>query len=134
MTIEPEVRAAGGLVVRAGADGSRQVLVVHRPRYEDWSFPKGKLEEGETWEEGALREVEEEAGLRCNIQGPLGSADYTDNKGRAKRVTYFLMEAIEGVHEPNDEVDEVAWLPFDEAGTRLTYERDRGFLRELGRI
>ena len=104
---------------------------MHRPRYDDWSFPKGKLEEGESWEEGALREVEEEAGLRCRILEPLGSADYTDNRGRAKRVTYFLLEAVDGVHEPNEEVDEVAWLSLDEAVVRLTYERDRGFARGL---
>jgi 8-oxo-dGTP diphosphatase len=128
---EPEVRAAGGIILRDGPGGGREVLVVHRPRYEDWSFPKGKLEEGESWEDGALREVEEEAGLRCRILEKLGEADYTDNSGRAKRVVYFLLEAVGGAHEPNDEVDEVAWLGLKDALSRLTYERDRAFVRDL---
>ena len=85
------VRAAGGVVVRAGADGP-EVLLVHRPAYDDWTFPKGKLDRGETEEECALREVEEETGLRCTLGRELGSTTYRDGKGRRKRVRYWLME------------------------------------------
>ena len=84
-----EIQAAGGLVVRDG-----EVLVVHRPRYSDWSLPKGKLDPGESWEEAALREVEEEAGVRGRLVRELPAVTY-DHKGRPKRVRYWLMELAE---------------------------------------
>lgn len=115
-------------------DGRLDVLLVHRPRYDDWSFPKGKLESGESWEEAALREVEEEAGLRCRIVRSVGDMDYQDGSGRSKRVRYFVMEAADdGIAHPDHEVDEVAWLPFDEAVATLSYDRDRALLRDFER-
>ena len=85
------VRAAGGIVRRDG-----EVLVVHRPKYDDWSFPKGKLDEGERWEDAALREVEEETGFRCSLGPELGSTAYTDSRGRPKVARYWLMQARVG--------------------------------------
>jgi 8-oxo-dGTP diphosphatase len=122
-----EVRAAGGVVVRDG-----DVLVVHRPRYDDWSLPKGKLERGESWEEAALREVREETGIGCRLLRELDDDHYTDRKGRPKRVRWWLMEAIAlDAHEPDDEVDEVSWLPLAEAVERLSYAHDRALVTAL---
>jgi 8-oxo-dGTP diphosphatase len=100
------------------------VAVAHRPRYDDWSLPKGKLDPGESWEEAARREVAEEIGVRADLGPELPSSDYLDNKGRSKRVRYWLMEARDGEFEPNDEVDEVRWLDIDAARALLTYPRD----------
>jgi 8-oxo-dGTP diphosphatase len=128
MTLDPdaaEVKASGGVVTRDG-----KVALVHRPRYDDWSFPKGKMDRGETWEECALREIEEEIGLRCRLGDELSPAFYRDNKGRAKVVRYWLMEPIDGEFVATDEVDEVRWVTPAEAEDLLTYERDRELLRE----
>jgi 8-oxo-dGTP diphosphatase len=118
------VRAAGGIVVR---DGS--VLLVHRPKYDDWSFPKGKLEGDESWEEAAVREVEEETGLRCEVGDLVGSSRYFVLHG-PKEVRYYRMEAAGEPHAQN-EVDEVRWAPLEEARTLLTHERDRKLLDRL---
>jgi 8-oxo-dGTP diphosphatase len=123
-----DVQAAGGVVVRDGA-----VLVVHRPRYDDWSLPKGKLEDGESWEDAAVREVREETGVSCRLVRELDDDHYTDRKGRPKRVRWWLMEAVDlAAHEPDEEVDEVRWLPLAEAGALLTYPHDRDLVRGLG--
>jgi 8-oxo-dGTP diphosphatase len=119
-----EVRAGGGVVVREGPEGT-EVAVVHRPRYDDWSLPKGKLEEGESFEEGALREVEEETGFRCELGDELPPVRYQDRKGRAKLVRYWLMRVSDGRFEPNDEVDELRWLAPAEARSKVDYEHDR---------
>ena len=100
------VRAAGGIVVR---DGS--VLLVHRPKYDDWSFPKGKLEGDESWEEAAVREVEEETGLRCEVGDLVGSTRYFVLHG-PKEVRYYRMAAAGEAHAQN-EVDEVRWAPLE---------------------
>ena len=120
-----EVEAAGCVVVRH--DG--RIAVIHRPRYDDWSLPKGKLDPGETFEEAAVREVAEEIGVHGELGDELASSEYTDNKGRAKIVRYWLME-IDVVPDfvPNDEVDEVRWVGPDEARALLSYDRDRDIL------
>jgi 8-oxo-dGTP diphosphatase len=125
-----EVKASGGVVWRRGPRGI-EVAVVHRPRYDDWSFPKGKLDDGESWEEAALREVEEEIGLRCRLGHELPPTAYRDGKGRAKVVRYWLMEPVGGAFAPNDEVDEMRWAPAADAAGLLSYARDRELLREV---
>ena len=118
------VRAAGGLVVRDGEDGA-QVLLVHRPRYDDWTFPKGKVDPGESDEDAAVREVEEETGYRCSLGLELPSTRYIDARGRPKLVRYWLMRVVDGEFVVNNEVDEIEWLNPAEASARLTYDRDR---------
>jgi 8-oxo-dGTP diphosphatase len=118
------VRAAGGLVVRDG-----DVLLVHRPKYDDWSFPKGKLEEGESWEEAACREVEEETGLACSAGEEVGRTHYAVADG-PKEVRYYRM-AAGGEACAQNEVDEVRWVPLGEAAGLLTHQRDRDLLSRL---
>ncbi len=122
------VRAAGGVVVRDG-----EIAVVHRPKYDDWSLPKGKLDPGETHEAAALREVEEETGLRCRLVDEVASTSYRDRNGRPKTVRYWLMEVEQGEFAPNDEVDELRWLALDEVERRLTHEHDRELVRSVVR-
>ncbi len=125
------VRAAGGILVRGEGSG-RSVALVHRPRYDDWSFPKGKLDGAEGEAEAALREVQEETGLRCHLGPSVGVVTYRDPRGRAKVVRYFQMQANGGgVFTPNHEVDEVRWVPVDEAAGHLTYGHDRDLLRRV---
>jgi 8-oxo-dGTP diphosphatase len=126
-----EVKAAGGVVWRRGPSGV-EVAVVHRPKYDDWSLPKGKLDPGESWEEAALREVEEEIGLRCDLGRELPSISYTDDKGRDKVVRYWMMQPRDGEFVPNREVDEVRWLVPSAAVELLTYEFDRDLVASLG--
>ena len=129
------VRAAGGLVTRGAADGTpgTEVLVVHRPRYDDWSLPKGKGEPGERDEETATREVEEETGYVCALGDELTTVRYVDRRGRDKQVRYWNMTVMGEVPwEPNAEVDERRWISPAVAATLLTYEADRQLLRSLG--
>jgi 8-oxo-dGTP diphosphatase len=124
------VRAAGGIVLRGG-----EVLLVHRPRYDDWSFPKGKARSRrESDAATALREVREETGLACELGEPLPDVTYTDSLGRPKVVRYWRMRAGPGTFEPGDEVDAVRWLPVDEARRLLTYDHDRVLLDALGAV
>jgi 8-oxo-dGTP diphosphatase len=129
-----EVKASGGVVWRRGADGSVELVVVHRPRYDDWSLPKGKLDAGETWEEAALREVEEEVGLRCRLGDELPPVAYRDNKGREKVVRYWLMEPQDrsAPFTPNDEVDEMRWVDVVAAAALLSYPHDAELVRVAG--
>jgi 8-oxo-dGTP pyrophosphatase MutT (NUDIX family) len=122
------VRAAGGVVWRHRDGGDVEVLLVHRPRYRDWTFPKGKVEEGERDEQAAVREVEEETGLRCELGPELPSTHYTDLKLRDKTVRYWAMEAT-GQGEAGSEVDEVQWIPIRHAGEQLSHRRDRDLLQ-----
>jgi 8-oxo-dGTP diphosphatase len=119
------VRAGGGVVIRDG-----RVLLIHRPRYDDWSVPKGKLEPGESWQTGALREVEEETGLRCEVGEELGRAHYVDRSGRDKEVRYYRMTSAD---EPvaQNEVDEVRWVRLEEAAGLLSYKRDAELLKAI---
>jgi 8-oxo-dGTP diphosphatase len=120
---EPEVRAAGGVVWRVEA-GEVVVALVHRPKYDDWTFPKGKLEPAETDEQAAHREVVEETGLECVLGRELPSVRYVDSKGRSKQVRYWEMTVAAGAFAPNEEVDRLEWLDLDDAGRRLTYDHD----------
>ena len=119
-----QIEAAGGVV----ADDGR-VALVHRPRYDDWTLPKGKLDADETFEEAALREVWEETGLRCELVRELPPTRDTV-RGRPKVVRYWSMSVVEDPgFEPNDEVDELRWLSPAEAAELLTYDRDKEVLR-----
>lgn len=124
------VDAAGGVVVR-GSDSGAEVIVVHRPRYDDWSLPKGKLDDGESFEDAALREVAEETGYECSLGHELESSVYTDNEGRDKLVRWWRMAPIKGHFEPNDEVDELRWLALVDAIVQVSYDHDRELLMEV---
>ncbi len=135
MTAEPPspteiVQAAGGLVVRRH-NGSLQIVLVHRPVQQDWSFPKGKLEAGETFELAALREVREETGMACRLLRFIGHTDYLDRKGRPKAVAYWVMAAETGFFTPNEEVDELRWLTLESATGMLSYPHDRELVAVL---
>jgi len=128
------IEAAGGVVWRRSpATGQIEVLVVHRPKYDDWSLPKGKLEAGETHEAGAVREVEEETGLVVALGPELAATSYRDSQDRPKVVRYWAMEAVGGQFAPNREVDAVRWARVGEAARLLSYDRDRDVLASLGR-
>jgi 8-oxo-dGTP diphosphatase len=126
---DAEVLAAGGVLVRD--DG--RVAVIHRPRYDDWSLPKGKLDPGESFEDGAVREVLEETGVRGRIVGELEPTSYVDRKGRDKLVRWYRMELAGDPADfaPNDEVDELRWLTPGEAGALLSYDHDRALVQAL---
>lgn len=117
------VLAAGGVVWRPG-DRGVEVCLVHRPKYGDWTFPKGKVDPGEHVEEAARREVAEETGLRCELGAELASATYVDAKGRPKVVRYWAMTVAGGAFTPNTEVDEARWVPPSDAAELLTYHHD----------
>jgi len=105
-----------------------RVLLVHRPKYDDWTFPKGKCERGESDEACAVREVEEETGLLCELAAELPSTHYTDSRRRPKRVRWWRMEPVAGEFTPTDEVDEIRWLTREEAAELLSYDRDQALL------
>ena len=126
---KPDIAAAGGVLVRDG-DGGREIAVIHRPKYMDWSLPKGKLEEGEGWLDAALREVEEETGYRCEPSIELPRVSYLDRKGRRKLVRYWLMRPLDGEFEPHGEVDELRWVGRQDADELLTYPHDRELVRK----
>ena len=124
------VQAAGGLVVRRH-HGELHVVVVHRPVQQDWSFPKGKLEQGESLELAALREVREETGMACRLLRFVGHTEYVDRKGRPKAVAYWVMAAETGFFTPNEEVDELRWLTLEVASRTISYTRDRELVAVL---
>jgi len=125
------IKAAGGVIVRQSARGELEVLLIHRPARNDWTFPKGKVEPGESDEVCALREVEEETGLRCVLGEELPTTSHIDHKGRRKIVRYWLMRVRSGKAAPRNEVDAVRWLPVPSAARVLTYPRDRVLLEAL---
>lgn len=133
MTPDPvpaTVRAAGGVVWRPDHQDRPEVVVVHRPKYDDWSLPKGKCDPGESDEACALREVEEETGYRTVLGPELPMVSYVDRKGRPKDVRYWLMTVVAGASEfvPNDEVDEIRWCRLADASRLLSYQDDRTLL------
>ena len=126
---KPDIAAAGGVLIAPGEGGPR-VAVIHRPKYMDWSLPKGKLEEGEGWQEAALREVKEETGYRARPSEELDRVSYLDRKSRRKLVRYWLMEPLDGQFEPHGEVDELRWVTEEEADRLLTYDHDKAIVHE----
>jgi 8-oxo-dGTP diphosphatase len=121
------VRAAGGIVWREQS-GELELVVVHRPQYDDWSLPKGKVEGDESDQTCALREVEEETGLLCELNEEVATTFYTDNRGRPKTVRWWAMTPTGGELRPAHEVDAARWLPVAAARSLLTYDRDRALL------
>jgi 8-oxo-dGTP diphosphatase len=134
MALTGSVRAAGGVVWRRNDLGQIDVLVVHRPKYDDWTFPKGKARRGEGDEACSLREVEEETGLVCELGEELASTSYLDSAGRTKVVRYWSMAPQGGDFSPGPEVDAVRWLSAEEAARILTHPRDRAVLDSLRTI
>lgn len=129
--LTPTVRAAGGIVWRPAPVRGRDILLVHRPAYDDWTFPKGKLRPDEDEADGALREVLEETGMYCRLGRTLGATSYVDRRGRPKIVYYWLMRALDGAFRPSAEVDRVEWMGAGAAFDRLSYSRDRVLLAAL---
>jgi 8-oxo-dGTP pyrophosphatase MutT (NUDIX family)/phosphohistidine phosphatase SixA len=125
-----DVLAAGAVVFRPG----KRVLLVHRPRYDDWSFPKGKLDPGEHVAAAAVREVAEETGLHVRLGVRLEGQRYPVADGRTKSVSYWTGRVVGdddvSRYRPNAEIDEVRWVPYDEALGLLSYDHDRDTLRE----
>jgi len=128
------IESAGGVVWRSDGDARVEVLVVHRPRRDDWSLPKGKVRSGETGLECALREVREETGLRCTTGPELVESVGVDRKGRAKRTRYWAMQQRSGTFRPNAEVDEVQWVALDRVGAVLTSDQERVVVEQLRRV
>ena len=119
-------------MLRSREGGGVELCLVHRPKYDDWTLPKGKLDRGESFEEAAVREVLEETGLRCRLRQELQDVHYTDGKGRPKIVRYWLMDVAEDHgFAPNDEVDEVRWLELPAAAALLTYEHDQELVASM---
>jgi 8-oxo-dGTP diphosphatase len=124
------VRAAGAVVWRT-VDGVVEVLLVHRPRYDDWSFPKGKCDGEESFDDAARREVAEETGYDVVLGDDLGEVRYRDQKDRPKVVRYWSATVADGRFEANDEVDEIRWVTLAVAPEMVTYEHDRALLERL---
>jgi 8-oxo-dGTP diphosphatase len=125
------VLAAGGVVWRKRPDGAFEVVLVHRPRYDDWSLPKGKLDPGETDEEAARREVEEETTIVGELGPELPAMTYLDRSGKHKRVRYWAMTVVSGKPRGSHECDKAEWVPLAEAAARVTYRRDAEVIAAL---
>lgn len=122
-----EVIEAGGGVLWRDTGGALEFALIHRPKYDDWSLPKGKLDAGESHAEAAIREVHEETGYTAELGVALGQVGYL-HKGRHKRVLYWGMRALDGGFEPNAEVDQLRWVGYTSARALLSYEHDRDLL------
>lgn len=145
MSASGEVRAAGAVPWRRTAKGGVELAIIHRPRYDDWSFPKGKLEPGESFAEGALREVAEETGLVGELGAVLPESRYVDHQGRPKVVRWWLLEVV-GAESgaaadapgpgfvPNEEADALYWLPPWAAARLVSYEHDRQLAQHVAEI
>jgi len=119
------IRAAGGIVYRTVDAGHIELACIYREARGDWTFPKGKLDPGETFEQAAIREVLEEIGMHCHIERFIGTTNYIHRKGKPKIVAYYLMAVNKGEFAPNEEVDELVWLPLEQVRGHLTHERDQ---------
>jgi 8-oxo-dGTP diphosphatase len=127
----PLVLAAGGVVWRRVDGGAIEVVLIHRARYDDWSLPKGKLDPGETDEQAALREVQEETCVIGRLGPELPTTTYLDRSGKTKRVRYWAMTVASGAPSGDHEVDRAEWVPIDRALDRLSYGRDAEVLAAL---
>lgn len=125
---EESIWAAGCVVGRWNDNHKPRYLIVHRPRYDDWSLPKGKLDDGETFLEAALREVEEETGFVGKKPRPIGSVGYLTQAGNPKVVRWWLVTVKSGSFVPNKEVDRIKWVSHRKALTKLSYRNDREVL------
>ena len=125
---EAIVLAGGGIVWRQDEGGGVEIVLVHRPVHDDWSFPKGKLDRDETEAQAALREVQEETGLWCRLGPEVGTTAYRDPKGRPKTVRYWEMSPTAGILAAANEIDGARWVPLGEAPGLLTYDHDRRLL------
>jgi 8-oxo-dGTP diphosphatase len=130
--IAPVVRAAGGVLLRGSSGDQIELAIVHRPDRQDWTFPKGKLEPAESFEECALREVWEETGFHCRLGPFVGTTHYFDRRNRPKIVHYWFMDPIEGAFRRSDEVDELRWVLLQGALRTLTYACDRDLVAGMG--
>ncbi len=129
---QKNVFAAGGVIVRDSGSGTLEFCLVHRPQYDDWTFPKGRVENGESIDETAHREILEEAGITAAIvPGVSVQTNYFDQQGRDKYVTYFLMRFTNQDFHPNNEVDIHMWLSETEANSKLSFDRDREVLKTM---
>ena len=131
-----KIRAAGVVLWRPGSHGDEpELALIHRPKLCDWSFPKGKLKEGERSREAARREALEETGMRVQL-GPRLPTQHYVVKGRPKRVRYWSAVRVSGAFTPNREADRLDWLPAVRARRRLSYDHDRelvdALLKQLG--
>ena len=123
------IEAAGGVIVDLSR-GKPRYLLIHRPAYDDWTLPKGKLAKGEKHCDAALREVKEETGYNCEILCRLSPTEYMTPNNNKKKVRYWLMQPISGKFSRNDEVDSVTWLKRSQAMSLLTYVHDQAVLVE----
>ncbi|MGB8942208.1 MAG: NUDIX hydrolase [Streptomyces sp.] len=126
------VLAAGCVLWRRSSSGAGvELALVYRPKWADWSHPKGKLKRGEDARDGALREVLEETGMACDLGPELPTAFYIDGQGRPKEVRYWAAEAAGGTFVPNAEVSRLVWLPPVEASELVTRERDAALISDF---
>lgn len=128
------VLAAGAVLWRPGPDGQPEIAVIHRPRYDDWSLPKGKVDRGECEPVTAVREILEETGFRSRLGRRLATVRYPLNGSGEKKVTYWAARVIDGEFTPNREVDRIEWLPVGAAAKRLQYPQDRKVLRRFAKL
>jgi ADP-ribose pyrophosphatase YjhB (NUDIX family) len=122
------IHAAGGLLWRKAADGYN-IALVYRPRYDDWSLPKGKLHSGETWLQAALREVKEETGYSVEVLGFAGALSYPTEKGPKIVCFWHMLPAGEADWQAGDEISQVTWRPFTQALEKLTYPLEKALLQ-----
>ena len=133
-TASPTIRAAGCVVWRVTKKGNLKVLLIHRPQYDDWSFPKGKCESGEDSLACALREVAEEVNVTGVVGSELSPTTYVDQRGRDKSVRYWALAYISGDFVVNNEVDAVRWAKVPKAAEMLTYAHDVALLAEFSGV